>query len=486
MRVVSESFGRAGRQETILQALRRLRGDSEPWRRGCGGASCRRSRSWWRAIAPSRPIPTAGPALFPLRARRPLSPPGRTTAGGARASRTTWRISPVALQAKTAREISRRRSGPTGTAWSRASPSGCVTRDLRLAGPGRSPTGCRNGRSAAGPRPSTEPNPESAGARRPAGRPRSADRNPTRRAWPGPSSCSVTHRASRSVPGPSTPTSTAGACCGRSTALASETVRRLRGSIRAGSRLWPARGARPRASRHGGRDPLRPPGGARRLPRRRARSSAPGRSAAPPASGMAVLHKGDRSAKRSGRCWSTSWCTCSRGGRWATGTPPWLEEGLADALAFSRITPAGRLHAEDLGGKTEIWQANLLTAAIAARADGPSDRPAGGHRPAGRRARPAGSAAARELDDHELEHPGRSPVAAAPLRPERDVRALPPGRRGRPVPAGLPVLSPGDRRRRRRGRRLGRPPRRARDRLGDPERSFGRWVRSEQIAARME
>ena len=34
--------------------------------------------------------------------------------------------------------------------------------------------------------------------------------------------------------------------------------------------------------------------------------------------------------------------------------PPWLEEGLADALAFSRITPAGHLHADDLGGKTEV------------------------------------------------------------------------------------------------------------------------------------
>ena len=75
--------------------------------------------------------------------------------------------------------------------------------------------------------------------------------------------------------------------------------------------------------------------------------------------GMAVLHKGQRSADELRALLVHELVHLLSRRALGARTPPWLEEGLADALAFSRITPAGRLHAEDLGGKTETWQTNL-------------------------------------------------------------------------------------------------------------------------------
>jgi|GEM_PF-1572797 len=74
--------------------------------------------------------------------------------------------------------------------------------------------------------------------------------------------------------------------------------------------------------------------------------------------GMAVLHKGDRTAEGFRALLVHELVHLLSRRALGPGTPPWLEEGLADALAFSRITPAGGLHASELGGKTEIWRAN--------------------------------------------------------------------------------------------------------------------------------
>jgi len=71
-------------------------------------------------------------------------------------------------------------------------------------------------------------------------------------------------------------------------------------------------------------------------------------------SGLAVLQRGERSAKELRVLLVHELVHLLSRRALGTRAPPWLEEGLADALAFSRITPTGRLHADDLGGETVI------------------------------------------------------------------------------------------------------------------------------------